>query len=110
MGFERIILGYSLTPRRVSPQPSSFGKPYAPNDIWTKNISRWRLKRRIKPYNYVLLAYTDKPFWRTYGSLFKRRRRHELVGYLVCKRAGFNGFGKPGCWTQAVTAYLHKNG
>lgn len=107
-GFERVILGYELLPRSISPQPSSFGKPYAPDDIWTKNVSLRRLKHMMMPYGYVLLGYTDQQFWRTYGSLFQARRKHELVEYLVCQRAGFNGFGQPGCWSRAVTSYLYK--
>lgn len=108
-GFERVILGYELIPRSISPQPSSFGKPYAPDDIWTKNLTRWRLKRLMVNYDYVLLAYTDDPFWEAYGELFPDRRKHELIEYLICKRAGFNGFGQPGCWSQAATAYLYKH-
>lgn len=109
VGFERVLLGYLLIPRRINPPPSSFGKPYSPEDKWTVDYSPKHLKQIIKNYDYVLLAYTDQPFWKTYGSLFKGRNQHQLVQYLICKRSGFNSFGKPGCWTQAAAAYLYRN-
>ncbi|MCB1827631.1 MAG: hypothetical protein KDH94_04315, partial [Coxiellaceae bacterium] len=108
-GFEPMVLGYALIPRNINQSPFSFGVPYSASDVWTQKYSVQKLKNAMKSYDYILLAYTDKVFWKTYQSLFPKRHKHQLVEYLICQKSGFDGFGKSGCNTQAENAYLYKN-
>lgn len=109
-GFEHAIIAYELLPRKVNPQPSSFGRPYGAKDHWTQNISRWRLEKLVGQYDVVLFAYTDDQFWQNYGEVFAFPPPRELDQYLICQRDGFNGMDKKGCWVRAVTAYLYTRG
>jgi len=109
-GFEKGMLEYALTPIRLNLGSSSIGKPYEKQDVWTKNITVKKLANEISHYDYLLLAYTDAPFWKQYQPLFQTQ--HEklkpITTYQLCRINGFNGDIKVGCHVKNYHAYLFK--
>jgi len=108
-GLERAILTYELIPRKLNTNASSYGKPYFSGDVWTTDLSPKKFIRRIGDYDYLLLAYTDKNFWRRYGRLFaKGTKSKPFAQYLICMTPEFNGFRKPNCSMKAAAVYLFR--
>lgn len=106
-GLERAILLYELTPRITNMGCTSFGKKYLPADVWTCSITPAQFKKRIAKYQYLLLAYTDKNFWKKYQSVLPDQNTIKpLVAYTLCQGTGFNTVGVAGCKMQVHHAYL----
>jgi hypothetical protein len=109
-GFNKAILAYELVPRNPNLGISSFGAPYSDDDIWTLNVSPKQFLKQLSHYNYLLLGYTDKKFWNTYGKLFPAipPTLKPLASYTVCVGQGFGLMRQSGCRFQTFQSYLFK--
>jgi len=53
-----------------------FGKRYDPTDPYTCDLSTTEFLAEIKKNQYLLIAYSDKEFWDTYGSALQIDKNH----------------------------------
>lgn len=109
VGFERAVLAYELMPRKPNLGCTSVGKSYVKNDVWTCDITPQNLLQQISQFDYLLLAYTDKNFWKQYQIILPYHVfLKPLVTYTICKGKGFNSFSGPGCKMRKYHAYLFR--
>ncbi|MCX7120285.1 MAG: hypothetical protein NTZ67_00675 [Gammaproteobacteria bacterium] len=109
-GIERAIIGYALVPTSANSGPSSIGKPYNKEDVWTQNLTKKMFIKQMRHYQYVLVAYSDEQFINQYGDLFPHHfiNLKPLTEYTICVGSGFNPDRKARCHLQTEKAYLFK--
>jgi hypothetical protein len=107
--FERNIILYNLLPRHFNYRCTSLGQRYGHNDHVTCSLSSEEVANVLKHYDYVLLGYTDKNFWRNYGTLFKKNKAIPIAMYSYCSKLKSNsekcGLG---CRLSQKKAYLFR--
>ena len=107
-GYQRFAMLYHLTPRPFVNVSGSFGRAYAPNDIWTRFYTSAEFKALLAQSDYVLIGYADTAFWQRYGKFFPKNPS-PLVTYQVCMgKEKFNPWMTENCQVVTQHAYLFK--
>lgn len=85
-GFPFHLLRYELTPRPTNHAAWSLGQPRHAGDVWTEDLTPEQWAGRLaQGYDFVLLARTDRDFWRRYAPLFDASRPDDVHLFKVVR-------------------------
>ncbi|MGN0168567.1 MAG: hypothetical protein ACI4AB_11020 [Acetatifactor sp.] len=93
-GFDRLVLRYSIRPRRATSGFWSIGEAFYEDDVYTYGIDaeRW-MEYLVADFDYVALYRINEYFIENYGELFEEGTQiQDNMVYLVNKETGLLEF------------------
>ncbi len=107
-GLEYAILAYQMMPiKPYNSSCNSFGRPYAKSDYYSCDLSKKQFLAQSAKANFVLLAYTDKQFWKRYGAVFGKMPE-PVASYYLCDPSFNKSQSKKQCANIVQHAYLYR--